>query len=130
MTRFVTKKVRKQGRNERYSLQGRGGVRSLRHWRANVVRVYHLRSTFDIPDQVNLKWKVIITSERSPREERIISYLREKSEYSRPGPITFFKALYLRNRMSHRQAVFFDEYHLDVKVVAWLPHCVSAVHGT
>ena len=32
-------------------------------------------------------------------------------------PITLFKVLYLRNRMSDRQAVFFDEYHLDVKVV-------------
>ena len=52
---------------------------------------------------------------------------REKSEYSRPGPvrpgparpdpITLFKVLYLRNRMSDRQAVFFDEYHLNVKVV-------------
>ena len=39
---------------------------------------------------------------------------------ARPDPITLFKALYLRNRMSDRQAVFFDEYHLDVKVV-W--HC-------
>ena len=48
--------------------------------------------------------------------------LREKAEYSRPDPtrpdpITLFKALYLGNRMSDRQAVFFDEYHLDVKVV-------------
>ena len=47
---------------------------------------------------------------------------KEKYEYSlpdptRPGPITIFKSLYLRNRMSDRQAVFFDEYHLDVKVV-------------
>ena len=39
---------------------------------------------------------------------------------ARPGPIALFKALYLRNRTSDRQAVFFDEYHLDVKVV-W--HC-------
>ena len=32
--------------------------------------------------------------------------------------------------MSDRQAVFFDEYHLDVKVcMAWLPYCVSAGHG-
>ena len=63
-----------------------------------------------------------VTSERAQRAERVLSYLREKSEYSRPGParpdpITLFKALYLRNRMSDRQAVFFDEYHLDVKVV-------------
>ena len=36
---------------------------------------------------------------------------------TRPDPITLFKGLYLRNRMSDRQAVFFDEYHLDVKVV-------------
>ena len=31
---------------------------------------------------------------------------------TRPGPITLFKGLYLRNRMSDREAVFFDEYHL------------------
>ena len=36
---------------------------------------------------------------------------------TRPGPNTLFKALYLRNRMSDRQAVFFDEYHLDIKVI-------------
>ena len=64
----------------------------------------------------------VITSERAQRAERVLSYLREKSEYSRPDPtrpdpITLFKVLYLRNRMSDRQAVFFDEYHLDVKVV-------------
>ena len=64
----------------------------------------------------------ITTSERAQRAQRVLSYLRKKSEYSRPdparpGPITLFKALYLRNRMSDRQAVFFDEYHLDVKVV-------------
>ena len=58
--------------------------------------------------------------------------LREKSEYSRrpgparPGPITLFKALYLRNRMSHRQAVFFDEYHLDVKAV-WHGYHIASV---
>ena len=61
----------------------------------------------------------LVTSERA---ERVLSYLTEKYEYSRPGParpgpITLFKALYLRNRMSDRQAVFFDEYHLDGKVV-------------
>ena len=45
---------------------------------------------------------------------------------TRPDPITLFKALYLRNRMSDRQAVFFDEYHLDVKCcMAWLPYSVS-----
>ena len=64
----------------------------------------------------------VITSERAQRAERVLSYLREKSKYSRPDPtrpdpITLFKALYLGNRMSDRQAVFFDEYHLDVKVV-------------
>ena len=55
--------------------------------------------------------------------------LREKSQYSRPGrpdPITLFKALYLRNRMSDRQAVFFDEYHLDVKVV-WHGYYIASV---
>ena len=52
--------------------------------------------------------------------------LREKSEYSRPGPITLFKALYLRNHMSDRQAVFFDEYHLDVKVV-WHGYHIASV---
>ena len=62
--------------------------------------------------------------------------LREKSEYSRPdltrpdparpGPITLFKVLYLRNRMSDRQAVFFDEYHLDVKVV-WHGYHIESV---
>ena len=62
---------------------------------------------------------ILVTSERAQRAERVLSYLREKSEYSRPDPtrpdpITLFKALYLGNRMSDRQAVFFD---LDVKVV-------------
>ena len=37
-----------------------------------------------------------------------------------------FKALYLRNRMSDRQAVFFDEYHLDVKVV-WHGYHIASV---
>ena len=50
------------------------------------------------------------------------SYLREK----RPGPITLFKTLYLRNRMSDQQAVFFDEYHLDVKVV-WRGYHIASV---
>ena len=68
MNRFVNEKVRnvkvrKRGRNERYSLWGGmgggGGVRSPRCWRANVMRVYRLRSTFDLPDQVNLNLKVI-----------------------------------------------------------------------
>ena len=73
----------------------------------------------------------LITSERAQRAERVLSYLREKSEYSRPGParpdpITLFKALYLRNRMSDRQAVFFDEYHLDVKVV-WHGYHIASV---
>ena len=68
----------------------------------------------------------MITSERAQRAERVLSYLREKSEYSRPDPITFFKALYLRNRMSDRQAVFFDEYHLDVKVV-WHGYHIASV---
>ena len=73
----------------------------------------------------------MITSERAQRAERVLSNLREKSEYSRPGParpdpITFFKALYLRNRMSDRQAVFFDEDHLDVKVV-WHGYHIASV---
>ena len=73
----------------------------------------------------------MITSERAQRAERVLSYLREKFEYSRPGParpdpITLFKALYLRNRMSDRQAVFFDEYHLDVKVV-WHDYHIASV---
>ena len=75
--------------------------------------------------------RMLITSERAQRAERVLSYLREKSEYSRPdptrpGPITLFKALYLRNRMSGRQAVFFDEYHLDVKVV-WHGYHIASV---
>ena len=45
---------------------------------------------------------------------------------ARPGPITLFKALYLRNRMSDRQAVFFDECHLDVKVV-WYGYHIASV---
>ena len=63
------------------------------------------------------------------------SYLREKSEFSlpgparpgpaQPGPITLFKTIYLRDRMSDRQAVFFDEYHLDVKVVSHGYHIAS-----
>ena len=73
----------------------------------------------------------LVTSERAQRAVRVLSYLREKSEYSRPGParpdpITLFKALYLRNRMSDWQAVFFDEYHLDVKVVWHGYHIASA----
>ena len=44
---------------------------------------------------------------------------------ARPDPITLFKALYLRNRMSDRQAVF-DEYHLDVKVV-WHGYHIASV---
>ena len=73
-------------------------------------------------------------SERSERSEFFRSYLREKSEYSRPdparpGPITLFKALYLRNRMSDRQAVFFDEYHLDVKVL-WHGYHIASVSVT
>ena len=78
----------------------------------------------------------LITSERAQRAEGVLSYLREKSEYSRPDParpgptrpdpITLFKALYLRNRMSDRQAVFFDEYHLDVKVV-WHGYHIASV---
>ena len=32
-------------------------------------------------------WKLLlITSERAQRAERVLSYLREKSEYSRPDP--------------------------------------------
>ena len=74
--------------------------------------------------------KPMITSERAQRAERVLSFL-EKSEHSRPGPtrpdpITLFKALYLRNRMSDRQAVFFDEYHLDVKVV-WHGYHIASV---
>ena len=58
----------------------------------------------------------------SAANERVHLRLGGKSEYSRPnpaqpGPITVGKALYLENRKSDRQAVFFDEYHLDVKVV-------------
>ena len=45
---------------------------------------------------------------------------------ARPDPSTLFKALYLRNRMSDRQAVFFDEYHLDVKVV-WHGYHIASV---
>ena len=73
----------------------------------------------------------VVTSERAQRAERVLSYLREKSEYSRPDPtrpdpITLFKVLYLRNRMTDRQAVFFDEYHLDVKVV-WHGYRIASV---
>ena len=35
-------------------------VRFPRRWLANVMRVYRLRSTFDLPDQVNIKLKVMI----------------------------------------------------------------------
>ena len=45
---------------------------------------------------------------------------------ARPDPITLFKTLYLRNRMSDRQAVFFDEYHWDVKVV-WHGYHIASV---
>ena len=43
----------------------------------------------------NLKG-LLVTSERAQRAERVLSNLREKSEYSlpgptRPGPITLFK---------------------------------------
>ena len=65
------------------------------------------------------------------KSERVLSYLREKYEYSRPDPArpdpnTLFKVLYHRNRMSDRQAVFFDEYHLDVKVV-WHGYHIASV---
>ena len=63
----------------------------------------------------------MVASERAQQAERVLSYLREKfaarPDPTRPDPITLFKALYLGNRMSDRQAVFFDEYHFDVKVV-------------
>ena len=68
-------------------------------------------------------------SERAQRAERVLSYLRENLSIrgpTRPGPITLFKVLYLRNRMSDRQAVFFDEYHLDVKVV-WHGYHIASV---
>ena len=39
-----------------------------------------------------------------------------------------FKALYLRNHISDRQAVFFDEYHLDVKVLWQKDGMVSGYH--
>ena len=68
--------------------------------------------------------------------------LKGKSEHARPdptrpgpAPITFLnacmnakllKALKLMNRMSDRQAVFFDECHLDVKVVWHGYHIASA----
>ena len=45
---------------------------------------------------------------------------------ARPDPITLFKVLHLRNHMSDRQAVFFDEYHLDVKVV-WHGYHIASV---
>ena len=46
--------------------------------------------------------------------------------YSRPDPARPHHALYLRNRMSNRQAVFFDEYHFDVKVV-WHGYHIASV---
>ena len=61
--------------------------------------------------------------------ERVLSYLRKNPTIrglTRPGPITLFKALYLRNRVSDRQAVFFGEYHLDVKVV-WHGYHIASV---
>ena len=92
--------------------------------------VYYQQKKFDytLPPILIL---YMITSERAQRAERVLSYLREKSEYSRPdparpGPITLFKVLYLRNRMSDRQAGFFDEYHLDVKVV-WHGYHIASV---
>ena len=71
----------------------------------------------------------IITSERAQRAERVLSYLRENLSIrgpARPDPITLFKALYLRNRMPDRQAVFCGEYHLDVKVVWHGYHMLSS----
>ena len=48
----VYEEVRKRGCNDRYSLRdgmgGEGVVRSPRRWRANVMRVYRLRSTFEV----------------------------------------------------------------------------------
>ena len=41
-----------------------------------------LRSLVHRPEGVIL----VITSERAQRAERVLSYLREKSEYSRPDP--------------------------------------------
>ena len=95
--------------------------------RASYSKTPLLRSLVHRPQGVIL----VITSERAQRAQRVLSYLREKSEYSRPcparpDPITLSKALYLRNRMSDRQAVFFDEYHLDVKVV-WHGYHIASV---
>ena len=85
---------------------------------------------YSIPDDFI---RMLVTSERAQRAERVVSYLREKSSSirgpARPGPITLFKALYLRNRMSDRQAVFFDEYHLDVKIV-WHGYNIASVPVT
>ena len=91
----------------------------------------HWLNPHQIMSSLDIYRRKIITSKRAQRAERVLSYLREKSEYSRPdparsGPITLFKALYLRNRMSDRQAVFFDEYHLDVKVV-WHGYHIASV---
>ena len=91
---------------------------------------FHCVSKFVVLQRA-LFWRIFITSERVQRAERVLSHLREKSEYSRPDPtrpdpITLFKVLYLRNRMADRQAVFFDEYHLDVKVV-WHGYRIASV---
>ena len=99
------------------------GSKDIRRWKASRSgRVGPGRSV----GSLKLR-KLLRASERSERSEFFRSYLREKSEYSRPDPtrpdptrpdpITLFNALYLGNRMSDRQAVFFDEHHLDVKVV-------------
>ena len=95
----------------------------------NTIRYDNTITQFDVTGTQD-----IVTSERAQRAERVLSYLRGKSEYSRPdptrpGPITLFKALYLRNCMSDRQAVFFGEYHLDVKVV-WHGYHIASVPVT
>ena len=65
MNRFVTKKfvnggVTKDIRCGVGWVEGEGsGLPGAGRWRDNVMRVYRLRSTFDLPDQVNLKLKVI-----------------------------------------------------------------------
>ena len=55
-----------------------------------------------------------------------ITFFAARPGPTRPDPITFFKVLYLRNRIYDRQAVFFDEYHLDVKVV-WHGYHIASV---
>ena len=71
-------------------------------------------------------------SVRAQRAERVLSYLREKSEYSRPGPAP---SRSLKPYISGTSCLIDKRSSLIIPLgckscMAWLPYCVSADHGT